>query len=160
MAKINVTRPVTACNKAGVSSPDVNMDTIGVYNNGTAATCNRYSPWVVSPEISLGYAAFVSDMGRNSTACCACFRLRFLDALWGKSMVVQVINSGTDLDIDAHFDIQIPGGGVGLRDGCQNQWNYNQTWGYQYGGVRNVTGCSALPRPLQRGCECAPRQRY
>lgn len=83
----------------------------------------------------------------------------------GQKMVVQVTNSGGDLG-ENHFDLQIPGGGVGVScfyiykfyndvklfitnkitihfiqifNGCQSQWNTGADgWGDRYGGVRSV----------------------
>jgi hypothetical protein len=77
-------------------------------------------------------------------------------------MVVQNINSGSDLG-QKHFDIQMPGGGFGIFDGCAANGNepangapqYTvpySAWGARYGGVPTRSGCSALPASLQVGC--------
>lgn len=68
-------------------------------------------------------------------------------------MLVQYVNTGSDL-ANNHFDIAIPGGGVGLFPlGCQRQWNASSHgWGDRYGGVHTKEECSELPRPLQGGC--------
>lgn len=74
-----------------------------------------------------------------------------------------------------HFDIQIPGGGVGLYNGCQSQWGApSDGWGCKYivfvlkwysyfinwisidisaryGGVSSASECSQLPAALQPG---------
>jgi hypothetical protein len=86
--------------------------------------------------------------------CCACYALTFTSApLIGKTMVVQVTNTGSDLGA-GHFDIQIPGGGVGIFNGCQSQWNAPSTgWGAQYGGISSASQCSQLPSQLNSGCE-------
>lgn len=53
-------------------------------------------------------------------------------------MVVQVTNTGSDLSKN-NFDIAIPGGGVGLFNGCSNQWNAPvDGWGDRYGGVHTI----------------------
>ena len=67
-------------------------------------------------------------------------------------MVVQVSNTGSDLGSN-HFDLQIPGGGVGIFNGCSDQWNApNDGWGARYGGVSSAAECSQLPSQLQSGC--------
>jgi len=68
-------------------------------------------------------------------------------------MIVQVTNTGGDLG-ENHFDLQIPGGGLGIFDGCSTQFNTNAaSWGERYGGVNSISGCSNLPTSLQAGCE-------
>jgi len=88
----------------------------------------------------------------SNVDCCTCYELQFTSgAVAGKSMFVQVTNKGGDLGSN-HFDIQIPGGGVGIfASGCPNQFGY---WngGAQYGGISNINGCAALPAALQPGC--------
>ena len=85
--------------------------------------------------------------------CCACYEITFTStAIAGKKMVVQVTNTGGDLATN-HFDIQIPGGGVGIFNGCQDQWNSPADgWGARYGGVSSASECSKLPAQLQDGC--------
>lgn len=53
-------------------------------------------------------------------------------------MIVQVTNTGSDLGKN-HFDIAMPGGGVGLFNGCSAQWNASvDGWGDRYGGVHTI----------------------
>jgi len=67
-------------------------------------------------------------------------------------MIVQVTNTGEDLGA-GHFDLQIPGGGVGIYNGCTNQWGAPANgWGDRYGGVASASDCSTLPTQLQAGC--------
>jgi hypothetical protein len=62
----------------------------------------------------------------------------------GKQMVVQVTNTGGDLRSN-HFDIAMPGGGVGaFPDGCAKQFN-NAWMGNQYGGYWARDQCNNLP---------------
>jgi hypothetical protein len=65
-------------------------------------------------------------------------------------MIVQATNTGGDLG-ENHFDILIPGGGVGLFDGCTPQ--YGGIPGAQYGGVSSREECSQMPAPLVAGCQ-------
>jgi hypothetical protein len=48
----------------------------------------------------------------------------------------------------------IPGGGVGLFNGCSPQWGAPSPngWGQQYGGVTSRDQCNQLPSQLQPGC--------
>ena len=90
-------------------------------------------------------------------------------------MIAQVINTGTDVG-QKHFDIQIPGGGFGIFDGCSKD-GYNEenkvTWepqhlrgrngymfstsknnfGARYGGVWDANkDCHHLPSAIRSGC--------
>jgi len=61
-------------------------------------------------------------------------------------MIVQITNTGADL--------QIPGAGVGIFNGCSKQWGApNDGWGRRYGGVTTKAECSQLPAELRAGCE-------
>ena len=52
------------------------------------------------------------------------------------------------------FDILMPGGGVGIFNGCKPQWGApDQGWGQQYGGVGSRDECNQLPQQLQAGCQ-------
>jgi hypothetical protein len=66
-------------------------------------------------------------------------------------MVVQSVNTGGDLSGN-QFDIQIPGGGVGLFDGCTSQFGQSLP-GARYGGVSSRAECAQMPSKLQKGCE-------
>lgn len=68
----------------------------------------------------------------------------------GKTMVVQSTNTGGDLGSN-HFDILMPGGGVGLFDGCKPQ--FGGLPGQQYGGISSRDQCSQFPANLQAGCQ-------
>lgn len=67
----------------------------------------------------------------------------------GKTMVVQSTSTGGDLGSN-HFDLNIPGGGVGLFDGCTPQ--FGGLPGAQYGGVSDRSQCASFPSALQPGC--------
>lgn len=80
--------------------------------------------------------------------------LNFKGQLAGKSMVVQWTNTGGNA-LNHHFDLAIPGGGVGyITLGCTHQWNASSNgWGDRYGGVHSKAECQQLPSPLRKGCE-------
>ena len=64
-------------------------------------------------------------------------------------MVVQSTSTGGDLGSN-HFDLNMPGGGVGLFDGCRPQ--FGGLPGATYGGISSRSQCSSLPATLQPGC--------
>ncbi|CAF2563473.1 unnamed protein product [Rotaria sp. Silwood2] len=67
-------------------------------------------------------------------------------------MIVQITNSGDDVR-SQQFDLQIPGGGVGLFNGCSSQWNSSSNgWDHRYGGVSSRGECYALPESIRAGC--------
>ncbi|KAK5625132.1 hypothetical protein RRF57_000848 [Xylaria bambusicola] len=70
----------------------------------------------------------------------------------GKKMIVQSTNTGGDLG-NNHFDILMPGGGVGLFDGCTAQFGQALP-GQQYGGVSRRSECdsASMPEGLRAGC--------
>jgi hypothetical protein len=48
---------------------------------------------------------------------------------------------------------QIPGGGVGLNNGCTVEWGAPSSgWGAQYGGISSRSDCDNFPKSLQAGC--------
>jgi hypothetical protein len=66
--------------------------------------------------------------------------------------MMQATNTGGDVGV-GQFDLLMPGGGVGLFNGCQPQWGAPADgWGDRYGGVQNRDGCYQLPAQLQPGC--------
>jgi len=65
-------------------------------------------------------------------------------------MVVQGTSTGGDLGAN-HFDIAMPGGGVGLFDGCSRQ--FGGLPGAQYGGISSIGQCDSFPSALKPGCK-------
>jgi hypothetical protein len=88
----------------------------------------------------------------SNVDCCSCYELQFTStALQGQRMIIQVTNKGGDLGTN-HFDLQIPGGGVGIFDGCSaqyGQWNGGQ----RYGGISAAGQCASLPADVRAGCQ-------
>jgi hypothetical protein len=149
--KANVSHPVNTCNRSGQLI--INVDAKSGCDGGEAFMCTDQQPWAVSENLSYGFAAASIAGGSESTWCCACYKLTFTNtAIAGKQMIVQVTNTGGDLG-ENHFDIQMPGGGLGIFDGCSSQFNTNAaSWGERYGGLRSEDGCNNLPQSLQAGC--------
>ncbi|MCP3140206.1 hypothetical protein [Pyxidicoccus xibeiensis] len=150
--KASVTSPVKACAKDGVTpvSPDAKSGA----NGGAAFTCNNNQPWAVDAKLSYGFAAAFVSGGSEATWSCACYELTFTSGpVNGKKMVVQVVNTGGDLGQN-HFDLLVPGGGVGLFNACTPQWNAPADgWGARYGGIASRAECSQLPSQLRAGCQ-------
>nr|AWL24828.1 glycoside hydrolase 45 [Rhizophlyctis rosea] len=143
--------PAKSCAKDGVTA--LGSNTMNSCDGGSAYTCNSYQPIVVNDNLSYGFAAAKIAGLSESDWCCACYELNFTTGpVAGKQMIVQVLNTGGDLG-PGHFDLQIPGGGVGLFNGCQSQWGApGSGWGAQYGGISSASDCSQLPAQLQSGC--------
>jgi hypothetical protein len=57
-------------------------------------------------------------------------------------MIVQSTSTGGDLGSN-HFDLNIPGGGVGIFDGCSAQ--VGGLGGQRYGGVSSRSECDSFP---------------
>jgi len=150
--KAPVSSPVKTCDKSGVNP--LTADARSGCDGGNAFVCNTQQPFVVSSKLAYGFAAAVISGQSEYNSCCACYELTFTSGpVKGQKMVVQVTNTGADLG-ENHFDLQIPGGGVGIFNGCKPQWNFpDNVWGAQYGGVRSLADCSKLPPQIQDGCK-------
>lgn len=149
--KAQVSNPVQMCNKEG-NSPMSGVEAESVCLGGNAYMCNQQQPFNENGQ-NYGFAAANVAGGSESSWCCACYNIQ---AAGGKSIIVQVTNTGSDLG-ENHFDIQIPGGGFGKYDGCTKQWEATETtWGARYGGTLAASlSCSGLPSELHAGCNWA-----
>ena len=169
--------PVKTCDSTGLRS--VNTDRASVCAGGgfpapptstsnLAFTCNTYQPFIASNGDLRAFGA-----SANKADCCRCIEA---DIPNGKKMVAQVINTGTDVG-KTQFDIQVPGGGLGIFDGCSRDGSNEErkiVWeppelrgrnghmfdhpssefGVRYGGVWSGNkDCSNLPSEIQEGCE-------
>jgi hypothetical protein len=123
-------------------------------SGGPTWMCSADQPWAVNSSLAFGFAAANIQGLTEPQWCCACYELIFTStAVANKKMVVQVTNTGGDLSGN-HFDIQIPGGGFGIFNGCASQFPSTpaSNWGAQYGGISSQSQCSGLPAALQPGC--------
>uniref|UniRef100_A0A6P7GEB1 cellulase n=1 Tax=Diabrotica virgifera virgifera TaxID=50390 RepID=A0A6P7GEB1_DIAVI len=147
--------PVQTCAIDGATNITIDQNGIvsGCRVGGQAFACSNQQPYVVSDTLALGWSAASFTGGIDNSKCCSCFLLSFKDQLAGKQMLVQLVNSGTDLASN-HFDLQIPGGGVGIwNHGCDAQWGAGENgWGRRYDGVSSLEECCLLPEVLQPGC--------
>jgi len=149
--KASVTSPVKTCAKNGIDVLATSVQS--GCNGGSAYVCNNQQPFVVG---TTAYGFVAGNIGGlpESSLCCACYEVDFTSGpVSGQKMIVQVTNTGSDLS-NNHFDIMMPGGGVGIFNGCQSQWNAPADgWGQRYGGISSVSECSQLPTQLQPGCQ-------
>jgi len=154
--KADVTQPVRQCAIDGktlltdFSSPSACQTDV----EGISHMCEDQQPWAVSDVLSYGFAAAALPGGESET-CCACYAITFSEPpIRGKQIVVQVTNTGADVGSN-QFDLQIPGGGVGIFDACTNMYGLpkgSNGWGKKYGGVSSIKDCDTFPEALQAGC--------
>jgi hypothetical protein len=87
--------------------------------------------------------AFAAVPAANGGSCGKCFQLTFtgtgkysndanIKRLKGKKLIIMATNVGGDVQ-QGQFDIMIPGGGVGIFNGCSSMGWGSQ--GAQYGGL-------------------------
>lgn len=143
--------PVLTCdrNDNPLSDPDVKS---GCENGGSAYTCTNTAPWAVNNDVALGFAATNIQGQGEADWCCGCYKMTFTSGpVKGKVMVVQSVNTGGDLGAN-HFDLQMPGGGVGIFDGCASQFGQSLP-GERYGGISRREQCDGFPELLKDGCQ-------
>lgn len=149
--KANVSRPVQICQKDNTIISYRQQNLKSGCDGGVAFACANQLPFIVNQTLSFGFAAAYIKGKTEADNCCACYELIFTSTpVVGKKMIVQITNTGADLDYN-HFDIAVPGGGQGIFQGCFTQY-YNFYAGNRYGGISNITECNLLPKPLQVGC--------
>ncbi|WP_290746120.1 glycosyl hydrolase family 5 [Fibrobacter sp. UBA4309] len=109
---------------------------------GSAMTCTSQIPFTIDGCTDMGFA-FAAVPASNGGACGKCFQLTFTGkgkygdnqntaAIKNKKLIIMVTNVGTDVE-QGQFDIMIPGGGVGIFNGCSSMGWGSQ--GEQYGGL-------------------------
>jgi hypothetical protein len=122
--------------------------TLSSCEGGPAYACFDMAPLAVNDTLAYAYAATSS----LSASCGQCFQLQFDGSthnqgnngpdvkeahrlLAGKTLIVMAVNIGTDV-VQGQFDIQIPGGGVGIFNSFSNQLGVSKdVLGVQYGGL-------------------------
>lgn len=165
--KFQARTSLQVCDASGAPADNNVMSSCGGGGTpGLGYTCMKQQPFFdASTDTSYLFAA-ASLLGLSEKDwCCACYELVF-DTNHTKTgrTVVQVTNTGGDLG-DNQFDLQIPGGGFGIFDGCsrdastraQFPMTASADWGARYGGLlaagaKNSRSCDQLPAPLRPGC--------
>lgn len=141
----NASNPVDSCDRSGTNNIGVDDGAGSVCDGGGATTCHGMAPWAHSTRLAFGYAA------ANRVDCGTCWQLQFERssssagddpgnaAAAGKTMIVMVTNTGGDLGAQ-HFDLLVPGGGLGIFNGCTASLGIEAgELGAQYGGF--LPGC-------------------
>ncbi|KAI1071298.1 hypothetical protein LB507_009520 [Fusarium sp. FIESC RH6] len=148
--KAKVNAPALTCDNK--DNPITNTNSVnGCEGGGSAYACTNYSPWAVNDDLAYGFTATKLAGGTEASWCCACYALTFTTGpVKGKKMIVQSTNTGGDLG-DNHFDLMMPGGGVGIFDGCTSQFG-KALGGAQYGGISSRSECDSFPELLKDGC--------
>ncbi|RGP78062.1 endoglucanase type k [Fusarium longipes] len=148
--KAKVSAPALTCDNK--NNPITNTNAVnGCEGGGSAYACTNYSPWAVNDDLAYGFTATKLAGGTEASWCCACYALTFTTGpVKGKKMIVQSTNTGGDLG-DNHFDLMMPGGGVGIFDGCTSQFG-KALGGAQYGGISSRSECDSFPELLKDGC--------
>ena len=137
-----------------------------VCSGGGLMTCTSQIPIIVNDSLAYAFAAVPAADGGS---CGKCYALEFTGKgkyetkanhtkLKGKILVVMATNIGGDVQ-QGQFDVMIPGGGVGLFNGCSSMGWGNQ--GKQYGGLLsdcedklgNDAPLTKRPKCLQEACE-------
>ena len=125
---------------AGSNGPsrvcDFNGQVIGggdsACDGGPATTCLSQIPFTID-GCEYGFL-FAAAPGSAGNTCGKCYKL---DLNIGKTLIVMATNIGWDVQ-GGQFDLMIPGGGVGLFNGCKN-WD-NSKMGAHYGGLLSECG--------------------
>lgn len=142
-----------------VYSCDANGNKLGTNvqsacSGGSAFMCNDQVPWAVTDDLSYGFAAASVAGSTDQSLACTCMKLKFTSgSVSGKTMVVQITNTGSDLGSN-QFDLLMPAGGAGIFGGyCASEFGSGYDWGNQYGGISSETECADIPETLQTACE-------
>ncbi len=145
--------PVRSCGGDGANQ--VGPDDQSACNGGQSTTCNSFTPWAYSDDVSFGFVA--THVGGAS--CGTCYHIEFTgqgqhnagdpgsQAIAGKTMIVMATNIGGDVGGN-QMDFLIPGGGTGAFYGCGSAWGVDQgtveSMGEKYGGLRSRCGGDSL----------------
>lgn len=113
-----------------------------VCSGGGLMTCTSQIPFTIDGCTEMGFA-FAAVPASDGGDCGKCYQLTFTGKgkystddnhryIKGKKLIIMTTNIGGDVQ-QGQFDIMIPGGGVGMFNGCSSMGWGNQ--GAQYGGL-------------------------
>jgi len=134
--------PAKQCSNKG-KSESTDWGAGSVCSGGSMMTCTSQIPFTVDGCTEMGFA-FAAVPAANGGQCGKCFQLTFTGeghynstnantkAIKGKKLIIMATNIGGDVQ-QGQFDILIPGGGVGMFNGCSSMGWGSQ--GEQYGGL-------------------------
>ena len=126
----------------GGKSQNTNWGDGSICSGGSQMTCTSQIPFTVDGCTDMAFA-FAAVPASNGGSCGKCFQLTFdgtgkysndanIKKLKGKKLIIMATNVGGDVQ-QGQFDIMIPGGGVGIFNGCSSMGWGSQ--GEQYGGL-------------------------
>ncbi len=129
------------CTNKG-KSENTNWGDGSVCSGGSQMTCTSQIPFTIDGCTDMAFA-FAAVPAANGGSCGKCFQLTFdgtgkysndanIKKLKGKKLIIMATNVGGDVQ-QGQFDIMIPGGGVGMFNGCSSMGWGSQ--GEQYGGL-------------------------
>ena len=129
------------CTNKGKSA-NTNWGDGSVCSGGPQMTCTSQIPFTIDGCTEMAFA-FAAVPAANGGSCGKCFQLTFtgtgkysndanIKKLKGKKLIIMATNVGGDVQ-QGQFDIMIPGGGVGMFNGCSSMGWGSQ--GAQYGGL-------------------------
>ncbi|KAL8866842.1 MAG: hypothetical protein Q9174_006046 [Haloplaca sp. 1 TL-2023] len=99
--KAGIASPVKTCDIKDKPLSDANAKS--GCEGGNSFMCSDQSPWAVNDNLAYGFAAVTSQ----NPQCCQCYKLTFKDtAAAGKSMIVQITNTGDDVS-NTQFDLAV-----------------------------------------------------
>lgn len=113
-----------------------------VCSGGGLMTCTSQIPFTIDGCNEMGFA-FAAVPASDGGSCGKCYQLTFTGkgkystddnhrSIKGKKLIIMTTNIGGDVQ-QGQFDIMIPGGGVGMFNGCSSMgWGPQ---GEQYGGL-------------------------
>jgi hypothetical protein len=141
--------PITCCTQSDSVHSD-SWEGASSCNGGDVYACWNNAPWAVNSKLAYGFVKASAEA--ESFTCGDCLQFELVGVEDGKTMVVQVSDIGTDVAATS-FAIMIPGGGVGMYDGCSEQWGVSRDQlGSQFGGFH--TTCLAQSGTVRDAIEC------
>ena len=115
-------------------------------DDGPATTCLSQIPFTID-GCEYGFL-FAAAPGSAGNTCGKCYKL---DLDIGKTLIVMATNIGWDVQ-GGQFNLMIPGGGVGLDNGCKT-WD-SSLMGATYGGLLSECGAGNVDC-LRQKCNIA-----
>ncbi len=129
------------CTNKG-KSQNSNWGDGSICSGGSQMTCTSQIPFTIDGCSEMGFA-FAAVPSADGGSCGKCYQLTFTgkgkygdnintSSIKNKKLIIMVTNVGGDVQ-QGQFDIMIPGGGVGMFNGCASMGWGGQ--GEQYGGL-------------------------
>ena len=147
---------------------DTNPFMPSICGGGSSSTCLSQIPFQIDGcDWSFAFVATPGNSGGNNN-CGKCYKFTYTglgrwdnstynEALKGKVLIAMATSIGYDVE-DGQFDLMVPGGGVGLYNGCDQLFG-KDNMGVRYGGLLSecidTDGRSDNVECLKEKCEKA-----